>query len=527
MIRVTPWLLLYKSVHADTNFFMRKRNQAPVILVDDPSPHAFSEDIMSRFSVDLARTSFGSIHSDLHLPIDVSPDFAVLEELESIRSMIENKSRDLSLRERTLSKSITHLNAEVSVAHELVEKLADNLLRNGEKQLHELHEVQSKKLNKLLSKVESRLKEYENVFSRIPRTAYSDAPPLPEARTESGYQLDSDRIFSLISSDSDSGKVAAACLLVVGCSSLTVSQSLFATNVLLHAALGVIRSKFDALFFQSIHSFDSADHEDPKSKFAAAKRSVLKKRLGVIDSHAPEGIKLVLKEDTLGKSSSVDVGTELDAECLVIWNDALRKCEKSEPPTQAPVRVRVLDDAKVQNLVCRQLKQKNRDRTVQSRLVDILLGGAGDRSLIDAMDAICWEVKNEPHRSARSVDLLTVALIFIMHRCLEEAKSDEVNNAVVDATVSLIESRSLQVQVGRVLAEWTQGIWYAFNILIKLGKGESVSPIHSLLVTVLESSESLACLAPWKETIIEKIAKNEIHPSIVSRLKPLTKRMSA
>ena len=506
---------------------MRKRNQPPILLVDDASPHGFSEDAMSRFSVDLARTSFGSV-SAVDDGLEVSPDLAVLEELESIRTMIERKSKDLTVRERSLSKSISNWNSEVSIARELVEELAENLFRNGQKELEELVDSQSKRVKKMLQSVESRLKGYERIASKFPSAQQADVPPLPHSNDAVRRTVDSDMILSLAVSDArcTPKQVAAVCLLIVSHPTFSDAQEAFVLTGLLTTCEDYIRGHFDSVFSREFNWLKHKDAQLVDSRFESSRKSILRRRLGVFESAKEESISVTIQEDSMGSASLVDVHAELDGDYLSVWTEATKGFENDYPLPMNGSKLAILTDPAIQFFVCRQLKSKLRKRSYQSRLVDLLLLGAGDRAHIEAMTAIVRQVRTDANELAKQAKQLVVILLFLLHRSIEEAKSQEIMTAIHDCVTEIMTSRSLQPFIREAVGEWAQGQWFMMSCLFKLNKSDTSTPAHMTLLSLLEAPESLISLAPWKDGLLEKIGKSDFPADVLAKIKPLAKRMA-
>jgi hypothetical protein len=506
---------------------MRKHNSLELpILVDDLSPKTISHDFGTRMSIDLASHSGEAFSFDIGPPAVPVPDLAVLEELESIRGLIERKSRDLKSREHSLSRSISTWNSEIATAQQLIEELANNLVAAGEKSMEEAFSKRTKKLQKLLDAVRSETKLYKQLTCRQVRNAAADAPPVPQIQ---GIESISACVLEYMSESPSSTprKVSAATVLLLRCPPLAFKHFGFAVNVLFDALREFGLCKFDALMISSVASDIQPTSDEARSKFASVKQSILKKRLGVgSNSATSERIQLVLHCESSGSDKPVDIHQEVEGDLLDTWAEVYETIKGSALVYRSPL-VKLFSDQTVQQAVCCRLRQRSENASIKGLLIEILLTyGISDKGILDALQSV---KKLLPHlyttHGTRCVVSVFVLLLYMLHRFIEDARPVDVTNAVCDIIGAMLNSRQLSSVVSQFLLEWPQGCWFAIRFLLTHNHTTPLNErIIECLCQILDSTGDLSCIAPWHAIMLDRLNRNLINPSVIGSIKSLLKR---
>jgi hypothetical protein len=499
---------------------MASRSRIPIpILVDDVSPRAFSDDFHPRISVDLAGSDILRESEDILRSHVSVPDLAVLEELESIRGMIENKSRDLHRKELTLSKSINKWNSEIIEAQRLIEELAENLSATGETKLQDAFSKCEKKLTKMCQKLDGEIKKHEARRS-ICLKGSADVPPLPGEANSLNLN---ERILDIISFSptSVSRLVACSTLILLQEPTPSNSQIRFCVNNLFHAITSFIAGRFDRLLRLSIESEPQFHSEDVSSKFSAVKQTILKKRLGLPTTEISQKLSIVVREDYSGIESTIDVQAELDDDLRLI----LMRSIPEETPSSSPM-VRLFTDPCVQCAVGKNLRTKSSRGTIETKILELMLSPVSDRALVEKLHGIRKDITVNQNSNPLSVTRYVMCFLFLAHRVIEDARPNEVAVALCDILDAVSGSVAWNGQISRMLSEWPQGLWFIVRTVIGWKGTSEYARIVDSLFSFLKLADCSNALIPWKDVIIEKLNSNQINPSVIGHAKGILKRLT-
>ena len=507
---------------------MRKHNSLELpILVDDISPKTVTHDFETRMSIDLARRSMDSFSFEVDPPSVPPADLAVLEELESIRGLIERKSRDLKHREHSLSRSISTWNSEIATAQHLIEELANNLVVAGEKSMEAAFSKQNKKLQKLLDAVRHETKMFNELSRRRVLSLEADVPPVP--RIKGGDSL-SDYIMHYISeSPSSTGRqVSAATILLLHESPLGENKGSFVENMLFSALREFVLFKFDALMISSVISDMQPTPDETRSKFASAKQSILKKRLGVgSNSTTGDRINLVLHSEYSASDKPIDIHQEIDGELNEVWTEVYDRIKGSALVYRSPL-VKLLADQTVQQVVCVRMRQRLGDKSLKGQMIQVLMShGIADKAILEVLQ---FAKKVLPQsiitHGTQCLISVFVMLLYMLHRYIEDAKSVDVTNAVCEAIGVMFHARPVAAIISQFLVEWPQGCWFAVKLMVNQNQATPLNDrITDCLCQILNSASDLSCIAPWHAIILDRLDRNLIHPSAIGSIKSLLKRL--
>jgi hypothetical protein len=490
------------------------------ILVDDLSPKTISDDFRGRHSIDLVRRSLESASGAFDDHSLGGPDLAVLEELESIRSMIERKSRDLRDKEVSLSRSITSWNTEVVEAQHLIETLATNLVEAGEKRIEEIFNTRAKKLKKLMDAVRKDLNAYQLACSRNPPGSIADVPPLPGTVNPDSV---SDRIFNFLSHDPSSStrQLAAVTLMLLSIRSPTVNETRYATIVLFDRAVEYVYAKFHYLMIQSLNS--DFQTQDSRSKFSSVRQSILRKRLGVTSS-TEERFTLEVEDKCIGDDKQVDVVGVFDDDVKDLLPPEDQLINSSMKSSHTPV-IRLFTDLSLQQSICLALRRRSKNRSVKNRLVELVLfGWSTERVLIDNLKAIQMALDSETGQDANTIQKSLVILVFLLNRSVEDSWTDEsclILRELIDRVIQSSGSRG-----ARFLSDWIQATWFALKTLITPVERMPRKMVLDSCLNLLNSAASLKGLVPWSDALLNILEKNQISSDLVGPLKSVMRRIS-
>ena len=501
---------------------MRRQKGTSTILIDDVSPRTLTDDFLPRLSVDLAGSDW-SYSSPVRIAEKLPPgELAVLEELESIRSMIHSKSKDLHRKEATLSRSINKWNSEVIEAQRLIEELAENLTLTGETRIQDRFNACESRLKKLIDRVTESSQSVKEFKSRYPKGP-ADVPPLPAS---SEADMLEDRVLEFISYSPSSipRQVAAASVLLLARRVLSDSQTRFSLNCIFNAVYKIVSGRFDRLVRQSLESDLALQADDMLSKFSAVKQSVLRKRLGIpIAESTQSGMTLVINEELTGTDEAIDIDSELDDDLRVILRSSLGNADESMPGA-APM-IRLCTEQTIQAALCKNLRSRPIKKSVKYRLVDILLGSSSDRMVSDNLNTIKRECGINPTLTPSFVPKLIACLLFILHRAVEDERSIEIANTVCDLLDTFSNSASWQSVLSRFMASWTQGTWFVVRTILNW-KGSYVGTrALDSLAGILRASDCGQALVPWQPVIVDRLNKNQFHPAVIPYAKALLKQL--
>lgn len=501
---------------------MRRQKAPSTILVDDVSPRTLTDDFLPRLSVDLVGSDY-SYSPPMRQIERVQPgELAVIEELESIRSMIESKSKDLHRKEASLSRSITNWNSEVFEAQRLIEELAENLTISGEARVKEQFTSCENRLNKLVEKVSGSMRSLIEIKSRS-LSGTADVPPLPN---KPQVEILDHRVLEFISysPSSISRQVSGATVLLLSQRNLSEPQQRFALNYVFNAVFKMISGRFDRLVRQSLESDLSLQPIEMASKFSAMKQSVLKKRLGIPTlENCAQPVSIVIHEEFTGSEDPIDIEAELDDDLKANLKSSMVMDE--EVITSSSAMVKLFSDTKVQVALIKNLRSRSMKKSIKYRLVDTLVGPTSDRMIIDNLTAIKRECGSYPTLSPTLVPKLIACVLFIVHRTIEDERSIEIANVACDILDSYINSVAWQPVVSRFMAAWTQGTWFLMRTILNW-KGSYVgSRALDSLAGIIRASDCVQALIPWQPVIVDRLNKNQFHQAVVPYAKAILKQL--
>lgn len=498
---------------------MKKRSPHPAAVVEEPSPQSWCRESIGQWSIDFARSSFGSTHDDLDVENEAVPNLAVIEELESIRGMIETKSKDLQMREASLSRSVSKWNSEIVTAQGLVEALAGNLLDVGEKRLTDLFESYVARLKRLISQLNDRLKKQESFAQKLNRPrGHADVPPLPLSEVSCSPILAS--ILAWISENPSSlhRRVACASVLICGGRSVSEKECKFVTNCIYNALLSVVRSKLHSSFIQAIDSgLICVSDSNEVTKFTKAKRSILKKQLGL-----PEGtscsLEVYISGESTGDSKLVDVCAELDDHLKQEWESA----KASFLFQNRDHLIRVWSDPSAQSCVLASLRLKSTRKGLKYSIVQMLLGPVEERSMADSIRELSRVLNESPKKYLPLLDGLLSCLVYVLHTALQDSK------AIIDQYKSFFDqlyaNKVVADHFGRILSKNPQLLWFLFQKVFIPDRISLPLCLLEIFKSILEKADDLEPLRAWKSKAVDAIQNKRVAEDTVPFLKTLLKR---
>lgn len=508
----------------------RYRTKIPVpVLVDDFSPRSECMDHLTGASVDLARRSVESLgfipeEENMHVP-----NIEVIEELESIRSIIESKSKDLHSRERSLSKSISQWNSDINNAQRLIEELSDNLLHVSEQRLIEVFETRMTQLSQLMDQLNKRIQRYEGLRTKWAHTRGrpADTPPVSE---KVGMEGDLDSVLGYIATKpGDMNRMsAAASLTLVSASVLSEPGSRFVVNSLFNGVIEIIKSKFNTMFLQSLESDLLSADKATLSRFAAARHTALRKRLGLLDENENNSPVIVsIQESWIGSDKVLDVSSELtdDSRLLHSWNEALSRNASSCLGGKGFMRC--FADELVQSVVVTHLELKNRHKGIlKSRLLVALLSSYDESTWCDILRGIRKEIECRSNTITSGIDRIIPVLIFMAYRCVEDGLSSRLCLELAATLFAFVESKATSNLVSRFFGGWTQGMWYVMTAVVMYKQETGTLTLVNAFMNILESAQDVSTLSAWSGCTLERIENGLLHPSVASRVKSFLKRIN-
>jgi hypothetical protein len=503
---------------------MKKRGGRSGPVIEDPSPQSTFRESIGNLSIDFGRASFGSLHDELGLENEIVPNLAVIEELESIRGMIEMKSKDLHKREASLSRSVSKWNSDIVTAQGLVEELAVNLIDVGEKRLNESFEGYVLKLKKLISQLNDRIKKHDLIAKKAVKSTrgFSDTPPIPVSENACSPILAS--VLGWISENPNSVSRRVACSSVLICASSSVvspEESKFVVNSVYSGLLSLVRAKIHLTFMQSIDSgLVSALVPSETSRFSQAKRILIKKQLGLPEAPT-SSVEILLASDSIGEDRLIDVNAELDEHLQKIWIDAAKV---KSPPRNTDHIIRLWSDPAAQAHVLQAIKQKASRRGIRYSLIQICLGSSDARTLSDSFKELKRIVNDYPKRFIPLLDGIVHCLVFVSQKCVEDDKGKALLEETRAFVSQLLANNTLGEHLATVLSNSHQLLWFLFrNTFFPANRGD-LSTSTEMYMLLLEKADDPSSLSPWRDRAIEAIHQKLVPDNAMSTLKNLVKR---
>ena len=507
---------------------MRKKNRIPLpVIVDDFSPSSGYLESRNFDSIDLARSSVPSLDLRDDEENDLVPNLEVIEELESIRGMIENKSRDLRVRELSLSQSISKWNSDIFESHKLIEELSENLIDVGQKRLQDSFLKHELAINTLIEKLNLRIKKYEEITRRFKSNLSADRPPVPTASVTDGV-IQHDQILKFLSVEpySSSRCTAVASALLVCSRSLSSDESDFVLNSFINSTCDILRARFTNYMIQSCSSevFRLGSDESSRSRFMLKKHSFLCKRLGVVESSTGP-VDIILDDTSVGVDRVVDVTSELQhANLIEMWKSGFQR--GSFPPVSKPL-VRMFADSHVQGSVSGHLRSKISLKDLRCKIVDGLINPFDESKVSDILAALRRDIESKSNHSELKSGFVIILILFLVYRCLEDGLPSLCATQLNETIQSFQRALSTKSYLNTSLSSWGQGLWFIVaTVVLYKGDMNNIELVTSLL-DLLEHVDSLKSLMPWKDVILDRLGKNLVHTTLVGRVKGLLKRFDA
>jgi hypothetical protein len=501
---------------------MKKKLKLPVPVVEEPSPPSTFRESLDRFPIDLASSSLDAFHGEFDIENEMVPNLAVIEELESIRGMIENKSKDLQVRESSLSRSITKWNSEIVTAQGLVEELSANLVEVGEKRLKETFETYVVKLKALIVKLNERMAKSDAMRQKQQRfRGKSDVPPLPEI--ESGCTPILASVLAWISDNpqSTSRRVACASVLLVTSKSLSKGESKFVVNSIYNGLISHVRSKIHTTFLKSVDSEEiSRTNHVPSSKFSQAKTTILKRQLGVLEGSTSTAIEIIVSDTSLGENRLVDVYAELDEHLKPLW-------EIGKAAFATHVResfIRLWSDPSSQAGLVAALRLKSAGKGVRYSLIQLMMSTIDQRSVSESLRELTRILNESPKKFVPMLDGILSSLVFCLYKCSELDAQSCVTEEISHFVKVIVSTKCVHDHIGRLLSNSHQLLWFIFRRAF-FPESKPLSPsIIDAYFSLINCADSLASLSPWKDSVIDAIQQRALGDKGVSLLKNLVKR---
>jgi hypothetical protein len=502
---------------------MRKKNRIPLpLVVDDFSPTSGYLERHNFDSIDLAGSSVASLDLRNLEESRIVPNLEVIEELESIRGMIECKSKDLRVREMSLSKSISKWNSDISESQRLIENLSGNLIEVGEKRLEGAFLKHEANLNRLIEKLNKQIKKYDETARRWNKSSSkADIPPIPSARISDNI-LQLGEVLQFISSEpySSSRCTAISATMLMSSKALSPEESDFILNAILASINDLLKARFTNHMIQTCSSelFRLVTGE---SRFRLQKHSVLRKRLG-LGELGTRSIEIILGDNSAGQDRVVDVTSELRNDRLIeIWTNSLNR------GAAAPILksfLRVFADPHVQGSVCCCMKAKIPWTLSKFKVVDCIINQFEESKVTGLLGLLRNEIESAKARKLRNDHIILLVFLFIQ-RSLEDGLPLRCSNELNETVRALVGAIRSKTSLTTALSTWDQGLWYMMSVVVCFKEESGNQELTSSILDLLEHVDSFTSVIAWRDVILDRLGKNLVHASFIGRMKSLLKRL--
>jgi hypothetical protein len=457
-----------------------------------------------------------SVHLESPSGSELGPNLAVIEELEEIRDMIESKSRDLLQKEMQLNQSMDQIHFERSAIIEAVKQECEHMLVSGEARLEKSFKLGTKKLDKLLSRVESRITYLQQLDSRLVVSDRTSASTPPPPQLDGG--IDPTDIFDILASGgipTVRSQLVAGIILLLFARTFGSTEERFFVNTSIACMKSVIMQHFHDLFEVSVHRDVGTAKCDSleESKFQRAQRGVLLRRLNVDDALFSQPVEIHVHASTLENERDVKVNIRNEMSkskrLAGLWQispedvdgDMLSPWVAFEPASDA--------------------------KKVSSSLMDRIHSRGFNFRLVSLMYSVS---DNEIQALTKTLagDRVTVRdrfLVFQVGLYLLEWKSREPKARITTLTVvRMMEttctktSQDYEALLG-LISQWKQGLWFMMKECV-MHEGQSIEGTL-FFFRILESVNPRDLITAWAPTIILRIEKRLIFDKLVPRIKAL------
>ena len=489
-----------------------------VSIHEDASPVDFeyATTIGPQDSIDLLQSPSGSD--------DLTPNLAVIQELEEIRNMIELKSRDLSKQEAILSQSLDRFHFDQVRALDAIKLKSDDWLQQAVELLERRFEKGALRVNKLLEKLDKRVKDLQNINEgiKVAGSRSADVPPLPDENSslnpleEMAVKLLIRRRVYRPPLERQFAYAFFSIILNPTLPELTRSQLL---SIILEYLIGGVDALLNVRFMSIVEGFPS---EAPlvESRFDRAKRGLVVKRLGLGESRsAPIDISL----------SSIEPPVKFDPELYLgdirsAYNEAMSKTPKTLAVSTCFVSS--LIDSGVAGLLRLSLGQQSKANSMegvplQYILVRVLLSSVKDVG--DALRPLC--IKAVMENSILSIhDFMSVVKVFVY---IVDRLGGSLSESVA-SQMSLVLNNLIGIGISRSLTglflDWKQGIWWMIHFVSRTDLTDPENTVAMNIITLMEVIPSVSELIhPWRDSLLNMLDGINASDKCVVRIKMLLK----
>ena len=469
-------------------------------------------------SIDLLQSPAGSD--------ELTPNLAVIQELEEIRNLIELKSRDLSKQEALLSQSLDQLHIHHARGIDYLKGQCDEWTKECISLVERRFEKSTLRINKLLGKLDDRIKDFQiqKLKHRLVQECSADVPPLPDVTKSPGNS--NLQLFRVLSpgrfSRSPLERQFAFAILNLLMSPRMPSENrgILVSMVFEYFAYGVDAS----LNHRFLSTIRESTNSVPESRFDRAKKGVVVKRLGLGETRNAF-IDISMANVTLPQKFEVKHYLE-DTDVRKAYEDALTKY-----PTSSLVPSSFFSfclDSCVSSIL-KHLLRASRDTDPNSAAINLILVRALLSNIKDVDDNIrplCHRefIDRNVLNSSVWLELLKV-VVFIVDRIgpsMSDALASQFN-LILENMKYIAHSRSLFSK----FMEWKHGICWLMHYISKPDQTEPQNSVSTDFIMLLEELPNVSeIIQPWRDTFINIMQATSPSDKAHTRIKLLLRLTS-
>lgn len=462
---------------------------------EDASPVDFEYEttIGPQDSIDLLQSPSGSD--------ELTPNLAVIQELEEIRHIIELKSRDLSTQEAILSQSLDRLQIDQRNALEWIKLKHDDLVKDSTALIERRFEKGALRVNNLLEKLNERLEEFQSIQKnrRVVFGDSADVPPFPDSRTTSEHAincitsiLDPERIhrppserlfafglFSLISNPQcvpEDRRVYFALIL----------------EYLVEGVDSILNAHFMSIMDDSKVEVSSVT----ENRFEKAKRGLVVRRLGLAEARGTR-VEISLVNHQLPLKFNAEEYLDDSQLGTTMKENFLKNSASNTMGTTSFVGSFI--DPSVTKIIKNSVRHSGVVGVVPL-LIKILVSNAKDVG--DALRPLCAQAALESAKVvAKEWMTLLKIVVFIFDR-LGTALTDSIASqlSIILENLKIVgRSRTLSME----MEGWKQGICLVIHFISSPTQTDAQNRVSLSLLPILENVPSICdLLQPWRESLL-------------------------
>ena len=465
---------------------------------EDASPVDFEYEttIGPQDSIDLLQSPSGSD--------ELTPNLAVIQELEEIRHIIELKSRDLSTQEAILSQSLDRLHIDHRKSLDCIRLKYDELVRDSTAVLERRFEKGALRVSNLLEKLNKRMEEFQTVQNsrRVVVGAVADTPPLPQKETRSRALVNN------VQSVLDPRRIhrpPSERLFAFGLFSLLSSPHSHPEELRVYFSLileYLIEGVDSILNAHFMSIMDDLKVEIPllaANRFEKAKRGVVVKRLGLAESRGTR-IEISLVNSHLPLKFNAD---EYMEELGIVMKENLMR--NSAMNTLGPVSLvgSFLDQSVtkvIRNsipIVCE----------VEPLLIKVLVSSVKD--IGDSLRQLCTRSDLEDSKVDAHEWMKILKIVVFIYDRLGGALTDSIASqltAILEHLRIVGRSRDLSITI----EAWKQGVCLVIDFISNPNQTDAQNRVCLSFVPILEEVPSISqLLQPWRDSLLDIVQSTD------------------